>query len=135
MACVFVAYSKQLGLWGADVGLGKNLYLFGVAVDEAAARASLIDQPCGADDWQLLAKQESPGAEAEALLVRLGGKEKRIDPKLYPRLRGQVGLIKVKPENVENHLLVKTALAGLQTDSVKVKPADMAAYLLLNALR
>jgi hypothetical protein len=135
MATVFVAHSKQLALWGNDVGLGKNLYLVGVAEDDAALQGDLAVHPCGADDWLLLQQQEAPGVEASALWARLAGKEKRIDPQLYPRLRGQAGLFKVKPEHVENHLLIKTALAGMDTAGIKVKPADIAAYLLHNALK
>jgi hypothetical protein len=135
MPIVFIAHSKQVAAWGADVGLGKNIFLLSAADDAEAAAAFLAGKPCGAEDWTLVKKEEVEAAEAEALQDKLAGKEKRVDPNLYPRLRGFTGLFKVKLENVENHLMVKKALAGDDTSAIKVKNADIAAYLLHNALK
>lgn len=135
MAIVFVAHSKQAAAWGADVGLGKNIFLLSVAEDVDAANAFLAAKPCGAEDWAIVKKEERAEADAAALQDKLAFKEKRVDPTLYPRLRGFNGLFKVKIENVENHLMVKMALDGAPTKVVKAKTADIAAYLLLNALK
>jgi hypothetical protein len=135
MPVIFVAHSKQVAQWGADVGLGKNLFLVGVEPDLEAAQESLAAKPCGADDWQIVKKDECAAADAAAIHDKLAGKEKRVDPTLYPRLRGFAGLFKVKLENVENHLLVKKALEGMEVAAIKVKPADVALYLLHNALK
>ena len=134
MALVFIAHSKQIAAWGGDVGLGKNLFLASIAGDADAAAAFLAGKPCGADDWTIVRKEESDAGEA-ALQDKLAAKEKRVDPNLYPRLRGFAGLFKVKLENVENHLMVKKALNGDDVSAVKVKTADIAAYLLHNALK
>ncbi len=135
MTLVFVAHSKQVAAWGGDVGLGKNLFLLSTAEDADAAAAFLVGKPCGADDWTILKKEEAEQGDATALQDKLAAKEKRVDPNLYPRLRGFTGLFKVKPENVENHLMVKKALEGLNDTSVKVKNPEIAAYLLQNALK
>jgi hypothetical protein len=135
MSLIFVAFSKQIAQWGGDVGLGKNLFLLDVKADADAAQRFLDEKPCGADDWKLLKKEEIAQDDAAPLCAKLALKEKRVDPALYPRLRGFPGLFKVKLENVENHLLVKKALEGMDASSIKVKPADIAAYLLHNALK
>jgi len=135
MPIVFVAHSKQTAAWGADVGLGKNIYLLSAAEDSAAAAAFLASKPCGAEDWLLVKKEERDSLDAAALQDKLALKEKRVDPNLYPRLRGFTGLFKVKQENVENHVMVKKALEGDAPKAIKIKPADIAAYLLYNALK
>ena len=135
MAVIFVAHSKQTAAWGGDVGLGKNIYLLNTAEDDEAAAAFLAAKPCGAEDWLLIKKEERDEADASALQDKLAVKEKRVDPNLYPRLRGFTGLFKVKVENVENHVMVKKALEGEQPKEIKIKPADIAAYLLHNALK
>jgi hypothetical protein len=135
MPIVFVAHSKQAAAWGADVGLGKNIFLLSVADDLDEAAAFLAAKPCGAEDWAIVRKEERDEAEASALQDKLALKEKRVDPNLYPRLRGFTGLFKVKLENVENHVMVKKALDGDDTKSIKIKTADIAAYLLHNALK
>lgn len=135
MPIVFVAHSKQAAAWGADVGLGKNIFLLSVADDADAAAAFLAGKPCGADDWMIVKKEERGEADAAALQDKLASREKRVDPNLYPRLKGFTGLFKVKLENVENHLMVKMALDGAPTKVIKAKTADIAAYLLHNALK
>lgn len=135
MPIVFIAHSKQVAAWGGDVGLGKNIFLLSVADDAEAAAAFLASKPCGAEDWTLVKKEEAGAADAGALQDKLAGKEKRVDPNLYPRLRGFAGLFKVKLENVENHVMITKALAGDDTSAIKIKTADIAAYLLHNALK
>jgi hypothetical protein len=135
MPIIFVAHSKQVALWGGDVGLGKNIFLLSAADDSDAADAFLAAKPCGAEDWTLIKKEERDAADAAALQDKLAIKEKRVDPNLYPRLRGFTGLFKVKVENVENHVMVKKALEGEQHKEIKIKPADIAAYMLHNALK
>ncbi|HMA50502.1 MAG TPA: hypothetical protein VKP60_12160 [Magnetospirillaceae bacterium] len=135
MPIVFIAHSKQAATWGADVGLGKNIFLLSTAEDADAAAAFLAAKPCGAEDWVLVKKEDIETADAEPLQNKLAAKEKRVDPNLYPRLRGFQGLFKVKLENVENHVMVKKALDGEAPKEIKIKPADIAAYLLHNALK
>ena len=135
MATVYAAFSKVLAEWGAEVGLTKHIYKLGVADTPAAAAIEALNagQHAGASDWKLLAKREWDGADEAALIERLARKEKLVDPAFYPRIQGSPGIFKVKLANVENHLLVKIALEGKDTAGVKVKPADVGAYLIRNA--
>lgn len=135
MPIIFVAHSKQAAVWGGDVGLGKNIFLLSTAEDEEATAAFLAGKPCGADDWVIVKKETVEQGDAAAFQDKLAIKEKRVDPNFYPRLRGFTGLFKVKQENVENHVMVKKALEGDAPKAIKIKPADIAAYLLHNALK
>lgn len=135
MATIYVARSKMLGEWGSDVGLGKNLYKVGVAegAGKDAVEALNAASHAGQTDWVLVKAEEEDGLDEAAVVERLGGKEKMVDPKYYPRIRGALGIFRVKLENVENHILVKQALAGQEPKLGKLKPADIAGYLIVNA--
>lgn len=136
MTTVYVARSKDLGEWGSDVGLGKNLYKVGIVEEEdgkEAVETLNAESHGGQTDWALVKAEEADGLDEATLLQRLGAKEKMVDPKYYPRIRGALGIFKVKLENVENHILVKQALAGQEPKLGKLKPADIASYLIVNA--
>ena len=139
MPVVFVASSRDLGKWGGDVGLTKHIYKLGVAEDsaEAAVKAMNDTAVAGFSDWKLLQQEDVEGADEEALIARLAQREKMVDPGLYPKIRGERGIFKVKPENVENHFLVKHALESQHTElkTFKAKPADVGTYLINSALR
>ncbi len=132
MPTVYVAASKELGKWGADVGISKHLFKLGIAdrTGEEAVTALRDAAYAGQTDWKLLMQRSVEDISEEAALERVRRKEKQVDPNYYPRLRGATGIFRVKPVNVENHILVAQALAGREPKLDKLKPADMAQYLI-----
>jgi len=130
---IYVARSKTISDWGYDVGLSKHIYKVGYT--EAPVKDVVAAGWAGAADWSLVKKQDNvEGTSEDEIITRLSGKAKMIDPKLYPRIRDTAGIFKVTLAQVENHILVKTALAGeSELKLVKVKPADIADYLIATA--
>jgi hypothetical protein len=133
MGILYVARSVKLGRWASDVGLGKNVYKIGVADGDPKTLAAA--GWAGETDWAILRKMAVEGLSEEEALDRLGRKEKMIDPKLYPKLKGAAGVVRLTPARVENHILVTRALAG-QSDraELKLKPTDYADYLIHNTM-
>ena len=134
MGILYVARSAKLGRWASDVGLGKNVYKVGVA--DADPKSLAAAGWAGESDWNIVRKREVEGLNEEEALDRLGRKERMIDPNLYPKLKGAVGVFRLTPAQVENHIVVTRALAG-ESDrvEVKLKPIDYADYLIHNAMR
>jgi hypothetical protein len=137
MTEIYVAFSKTLAEWGGDVGLTKHLYLVAAAEDgvEAAIEALNQQRVAGVDDWKLIKKAPAKGTDQSRATEQLARKERMVDPGYYPRLKGARGIFKVKLQNVEHSRLVKRALAAEQEKVSKLKPADIAQYLIENALR
>lgn len=135
MAVIYVAASKTVQDWAGSVGLTKHAYKLGVAEGTAKAAVEALNAEAhgGASDWKPIGEQAADIDEAQAI-ERLARKEKLIDPTYYPGLKGARGVFKVKITNAENHLVVKRALAGEEVIVKKLKPADIAAYLIHNAL-
>jgi len=134
---IFVAKSAAQQDWANSVGLTKHVYKLALAEDsaEAAIERMNAERHAGFDDWKVLKKQKTEAVDEETALTRLAGKEKPVDPAYYPKLRGAAGVFKVKLENVENSMVVKAALSGAaDLKAPKPKPADIAAYLIANAL-
>jgi hypothetical protein len=134
MATLYVARSSKLGRWASDVGLGKNIYKVGLADGDPKALAAT--GWAGETDWTIVRKAPVEGLGEEEILARLGRTEKMIDPNLYPKLKGAVGVFRLTPARVENHIIITRALAG-ESDhaAIKLRPTDYADYLIHNALR
>jgi len=126
--------SAKLGRWASDVGLGKNIYKLGVADRDPKALAAT--GWAGETDWTIVRKKPVEGLTEEEALERLARKEKMIDPNLYPKLKGALGVFRLTPARVENHIIVTRALAG-ESDrtAIKLRPVDYADYLIHNAMR
>jgi hypothetical protein len=129
MAAIYVARSVKLSKWASDVGLSKHIYKFGCTDDDVK---TLVAQGwAGEDDWQLVRSVDVESGDEAQLIERVARREKPIDPRYYPRIRDTVGLFKVDPAHVENHILVARALAGeAERVALKLKPTDFAAYLI-----
>lgn len=134
MPVLFVARSAKLARWAFDVGFGKHVYKVGISDGDPKALAEA--GWAGESDWKIVRCEEIEGLNEEEVLERLSRRQKSIDPKLYPKLKGAAGVFRVSPEHVENHIIVGRALAG-DSDRIdmKLKPADFAAYLIHNATR
>jgi hypothetical protein len=134
MAIIYVARSVKLTRWASDVGFGRHVYKLGVT--EGAPKALAAAGWAGEADWTIVRQQQVEDLTEADALARLGRKEKAIDPNLYPKLKGAAGIFRLSAERVENHIVVKRALAG-ESDRVqiKLKPADFADYLIANAIR
>jgi len=134
MSIFYVARSASLGRWASDVGLGKHVYKVGVA--DGDPRPLAAAGWAGETDWKIVHREDAADlTEAEAH-ERLGRKEKMIDPRLYPKLKGAPGVFRVAAPHVENHIIVSRALSGASDRlDLKLKPADFAAYLAHNARR
>ena len=132
MSTIYVARSARFSQWASDVGLSKNVFKLGIA--EEPVKELIATGWAGETDWVLVKKEPAEGLAEETALVRLAQREKAIDPKFYPKLKGALGFFKVLPANVENQLLVSLSLANRPLPKeVKLKPADFAAYLIHNA--
>lgn len=136
MSELFVAVSKALAEWGAEVGVTKQLYRVGMADDGAADAIAAMNQArlAGVDDWKLIKRVDAGALGEDVALARIAAREKPLDPTYYPRLKGARGIFKVKPENAERHFLVKRALAGEMTKAIKLRPLEIATYLIETAL-
>ena len=134
MSTLFVARSSKLCRWAADVGFGKHVYKVGVA--DADPKALAAAGWAGESDWTIVRKQPVEGIDEAEAIARLSRKEKPIEQRLYPKLKGAEGVFRVAAEHVENHILVKRALAGdSDRTELKLRPGDFADYLIANATR
>ena len=134
MGSIYVARSAKLARWASDVGLGRYVYKVGVTEEDPKALAT--QGWAGESDWTIVRKQAVNGVSEEEALARLAGKEKMIDPSLYPKLKGALGVFRLTAPRVENHILVSRALSGEGgVAAIKLKHGDFADYLIHNALR
>jgi len=132
---IFVARSVSLAQWASDVGLSKHVYKIGIT--DAPVKPLVASGWAGLTDWSLVKKQDDvPALDEAGMIERLSVKERLINPQLYPRIKGTIGLFKILPAHVENHLLISRALAGMeQSGELRLKPADFAQYMIQSALK
>ena len=134
MEYLYVARSAKLARWASDVGLGRHVYKVGVS--EANPKALAAAGWAGESDWTIVRTRAVEDLGEEEAVARLSRKEKMIDPNLYPKLKGAVGVFRLTAPQVENHILVTRALSGDGGRlEIKLKPVDFADYLIHNASR
>jgi hypothetical protein len=134
MSVIFVARSARLARWASDVGLGKHVFKIGVAAGDPKPLAAT--GWAGEADWTILRRRPVDDLTEEEAILRLTHLEKMINPQLYPKLKGAIGVFRLTPARVENHIIVTRALAGdSDRADIKLRPTDFADYLIHNALR
>ena len=133
MGFLYVARSAKLARWASDVGLGR--YVYKVGVSEADPKTLAAEGWAGESDWTIVRKRAIEEPDEQEALARLARREKMIDPRLYPKLKGAAGVFRLTAPQVENHLLVTRALAGGGGPvALKLKHGDFADYLIHHAL-
>jgi len=134
MSFVFAARSAALCKWAADVGLGKQVIKLGVAADKEEAKAVVQTGWAGESDWKILASREAETTQDE-VIARVAARDKQIDPNLYPRIKGTVGIFRVTELAVLNAMLLNAAMASADAPLVATKPKakDYGEYLLRRA--
>ncbi len=110
MAILYVARSPRLCRWASDVGLGKNIFKVGLA--EGDPKPLAASGWAGESDWTITRKQEVEGLSEEEALARLARKEKAIEPRLYPKLKGATGVFRLTPARVEPRNRAAESSAG-----------------------
>jgi hypothetical protein len=134
MGTIYVAKSTKLGKWGSDVGLSKHIYKIGYS--EEPLKPLVEAGWAGETDWTVVKKQDADGLDEGDMIAKIARNERMIDPNLYPKMKGNLGIFKVVPTHVEDDIVVTRAMAGEESiDPVKLKPADFAAYLIKIALK
>ena len=134
MGAIFVARSVKFCKWASDVGLSKHVFKLGYSDEDP--KDEVARGWAGAEDWALLKQEKAEGLSEAQVVERVSAKIKMIDPKYYPRLRDAIGLFKVDPVKVENHILVARALKSeAESLAIKLTHADFAAYLIELAQR
>lgn len=137
MSVIYVASSKTLSNWGASVGISKSLYRVGLADDDAADEIAEMNSQkvAAADDWKLVRSAEAGDLDAATLAERLAAADIVVDPAYYPKLRRAEGIVRIRPETVENSLLVEKAMANEANLNMTIKPRDIADWLIRLVLR
>jgi len=133
MGTIYVARSASLSDWASDVGLSKLVFKLGVTDEDV--KALIATGWAGFPNWTLLKSQATEVGNDDAI-AKLAAKVKMIDPNLYPKIKGTLGIFKVTQAQVENHIVVGKALEGSnELLAPKLKPVDYASFMIHNALR
>lgn len=136
MPSVYVAMSETMQAWGHDSGISRHLYRIGTAdgAAEEAVAALNADGYAGQTDWVLVGARETDTFDADALIARVGERMKLIDPLYYPRIKGAKDIVRVDQRKVEANIVIKRTMEGRDSKVPKIKPKDMAAFILDAAL-
>lgn len=137
MALIFVAKSKGLQEWGSDVGISKNLFKVGLFDGKPADAAADLNgrKYLGQGDWTIIGKKDVELSDEAALFEKMAERVNRVDPTYYPRIKGDRGVFRVDIHNIEAQMVVQSAMASGDAKVPKIKPADIAKYLIDAALR
>ncbi len=132
MSIVYVAMSNAMQEWGADVGVSKQLYKVGYAEGDPLDAIKLLNDEnyAGHSDWQLAGSREVEGLDTETVFERACERQKVLDPLYYPRIKGAKDIVRLDQRKVEAHIVIKKTMEGRDSKVPKLKPADMADFLI-----
>jgi hypothetical protein len=133
MPAIFVAMSPTMQEWGADVGISKHLYRVGLAADgdaKAAVQEMNDTGYAGQKDWALIGSKVADALDEGALRTRLAERQKVVDPLYYPKIKGAKDIARIDQRKVEANLVIKRTMEGKESKVPKIKPADIADYLI-----
>ena len=136
MPSAYVAMSETMQEWGSDAGISKHLYKFGVTDDAPEEAVKELNEAGygGQKDWVLLGARDAASADPAALMARLGERMKVIDPLYYPKIKGAKDIVRIDQRKVEANIVIKRTMEGRDSKVPKLKPKDMAGFILDAAL-
>lgn len=136
MPSVYIAMSQTMQEWGNDTGISKHLYRIGFTDGVPAdAVKELNDSGYGGQtDWVLLDAREADTLDQDALMARITNRMKLIDPLYYPKLKGAKDIVRLDQRKVEASIVIKLTMEGRASKVPKLKPKDMAGFILEVAL-
>lgn len=136
MPSVYIAMSEAMQEWGSDAGISKHLYKVGFT-DEAPEDAvkELVETGyAGQKDWVLVGARETGTIDEVALMSRIGERMKIVDPLYYPKIKGAKDIVRMDQRKVEANIVIKLTMEGRASKVPKLKPKDMAGFILDAAL-
>ena len=88
----------------------------------------IIHQKC--PNIKLAGARALSGLDQLALLTRLSERQKVLDPLYYPKIKGAKDIVKLEQRKVEANLVIKRTMEGRDSKVPKLKPADMADFIM-----
>ena len=135
MPTIFVASSAAMQEWGNDAGISKHLYRVGLTDDDAKAAVDEMNAEGygGQKDW-VLAGSRDVDIDADGFPARLADRQKVIDPLYYPKIKCAKDIVRVDQRKVEANIVIKQTMEGRASKVPKLKPADIADYIISSVL-
>lgn len=132
MSSVYVAFSPAMQEWGSDVGIGKHLYKAGLTADDPKDAVQELNDAgyAGQKDWQLAGTKPAGELDEAGFAARLAERQKLVDPLYYPKIKGAKDIVKLDQRKVEANFVIKRTMEGRESKVPKLKPADMADFIL-----
>ena len=136
MPTIFVASSATMQEWGNDAGISKHLYRVGLTDDDVKAAVDEMNAEgyAGQKDWVLAGSRAVEGVDPDGWLARLADRQKVVDPLYYPKIKGAKDIVRVDQRKVEANIVIKQTMEGRSSKVPKLKPADIADYIVSSVL-
>ena len=136
MPTVYIAMSEAMQEWGSDAGISKHLYKVGFTGESADDAVKELNESGygGQKDWVLVGTRETGTLDETALMARIAERMKVVDPLYYPKIKGAKDVVRVDQRKVEANIVIKRTMEGRASKVPKIKPKDMAGFILDAAL-